>query len=88
MASKVKYNKEEAKALSLELQAEILKLKGSLAKLETDVAVLQTGDKNGAYWNGENAYDFHTAALGHMDHDKNLIKNLEKCSEYVETTIK
>lgn len=87
MASKNKYNKEEAKALSLELQAEILKLKSSLARFENDVVVLQTGDKNGPYWNGENAYDVYKSSLGHLDHDNNLIKNIEKCSEYIEITI-
>ena len=51
MVKKIKYSEEEAKTLSLELQTEILKLKNSLNKLETDVAILQTGDINGAFWN-------------------------------------
>lgn len=88
MASKKKYSKDEAKTLSLELQAEILKLKNALSKLETDIALLQTGDKNGPYWNGSNAYEFHKAGLGHLDHDMNLLRHLESCSEYVESTLK
>ena len=88
MASKSKYNKEEAKALSLELQTEILKLKNTLANLETDIALLQTGDKSGSYWNGENAYEFHKASIGHLEHDRNLLKSIEKCSEHIVSIIK
>lgn len=88
MASKKKYNKDEAKTISLELQAEVLKLKNSLSKLETDIALLQTGDKTGPYWNGNSAYEFHKAGLGHLDHDRNLLRHLESCSEYVKTVLK
>lgn len=79
---------EEVKTLSLELQMEISKLKSSLYKLETDIGLLQSGDNNGPYWNGSNAYDVITSCIGHFEHDKNLISNLEKCSDYVVSTIK
>ena len=88
MASKKKYNKEEAKTLSLELQTEISRLKNSLAKLEVDLDVLQIGDKNGSYWNSANSYEFYKSALGHLDHDRTLLKNLEKCSEHLDSVIK
>ncbi len=88
MASKKKYSKEEAKTLSLELQTEILKLKYSLSKLETAIALLQTGDKNGPYWNGNSAYEFHKAGLGHLDHDINLLRHLENCSEHMSSILK
>ena len=88
MASKKKYSKDEAKTLSLELQAELLKLKNALSNLETDIALLQTGDKYGPYWNGNSAYEFHKAGLGHLDHDRNLSRHLESCSEYIESALK
>lgn len=88
MIKKMKYNEEEAKTLSLELQTEILKLKNALNKLETDVAILQTGDVNGPFWNGANAYEFYKASLGHIEHDRTLLKHLEKCSESLELIVK
>lgn len=87
MVSK-KYNEDEAKALSLELQAEVLKLKTLLEKLESNINALQTGDKNGAYWNGVNAYDVNKSLVGHLDHDKTLLSKLDKCSEHLSSIVK
>lgn len=88
MASKKKINKEEAKTLSIELQKEIEKLSKSLEKLESNIDLLQIGDRNGSYWSGDNAKEFYKASLGHIDHDRTLIKKLEKCSEQLEIAIK
>lgn len=88
MAVKKKYTKDEAKTLALELETEVLKLKTSLDNLESRLVQLQVGDNNEPYWNGKNAYEFHKSALGHLDHDKNLLSNLEKCSDYINSTIK
>ena len=84
MVKKIKYNEDEAKALSLELEAEVLKLKTLLSKLETNIGLLQTG----ANWNGANAYDVNQALVGHFDHDKTLLNKLEKCSEALKTACK
>lgn len=83
MVKKVKYNKDEAKTLSLELEAEVLKLKTLLNKLETNVGLLQTGEN----WNGANAYDVNQSLIGHLDHDKTLLSKLEKCSDSLKTSI-
>lgn len=88
MANKKKYTKDEAKTLALELEAEVLKLKTTLDSLESDLVQLQVGDNNEPYWNGKNAYDFHKSALGHLDHDKTLLTNLEKCSDNLNSAIK
>lgn len=88
MALKKKYTKDEAKTLALELEAEVLKLKTTLDSLESDLVQLQLGDSNEPYWNGKNAYDFHKSALGNLDHNRNLLTNLEKCSDYLNSTIK
>ena len=77
MVKKIKYSEDEAKALSLELQVELLKLKTALNRLETNVVLLQDGGN----WNGANAYEVNQALIGHIDHDRTLISKLEKCSE-------
>ena len=77
-------NVDEIKDLSIELNKEVVKLKNLLNKLETNIGLLQTG----ANWNGANAYDVNQALLGHFDHDKNLLKKLEKCSEDLEAIVK
>ena len=88
MANKRVYSEDEAKTLSLELQKELDKLSKALDKLENNIDLLQIGDRNGSYWAGDNAKEFYKASLGHVDHDRNLIKKLEKCSEQLETAIK
>ena len=82
--AKVSKNVDEAKALSLELQSEVARLKTLLDKLEKNIGLLQ----NGEIWNGSNACDVNQSLLGHYDHDKKLLMKLEKCSEQLETIIK
>jgi hypothetical protein len=84
MVKTKKYNEDEAKTLSLELQAEVLKLKTTLEKLENSVNSLA----NGEYWNGANAYDVNQSLVGHLDHDKTLLSKLEKCSEQLNAIVK
>ena len=40
MVKKIKYNEDEAKTLSLELEAEVLKLKTALGKLEANIGMV------------------------------------------------
>ena len=84
MVKTIKYNGDEAKALSVELKKEVEKLKKVLNKLETNIGLLQTG----ANWNGANAYEVNQALVGHFDHDKTLLSKLEKCSETLESVSK
>lgn len=88
MVKKQIVDNDEVKTLSLELQAEILKLKGALSRLEANMYVLQNGENNEPYWNGKNAYETNKVVLGHIDHDKTLIKNLDKCFEHLDSIIK
>lgn len=74
--------------LSNSLKTELLQLEIALAKLETDIAICQTGSDKGPYWNGLNAYGFYKSSIGFFEHDKNLLKNLKKCSEYLDSCIK
>ena len=87
MATKKKYNEDDLKTIFYELQTELLKFKSSLSKLETDLGILQAGDKSGPYWNGDNAYEVYKACLGHFEHDKNLLAKLEKCCDNVGSAI-
>ena len=84
---KNKMSDTEKKTLALELQKEISKLETAVYKLETDIITLQSGDKNGPYWNGSNAYDALSACVGHLEHNKTLVDNVKKCSEYINSTL-
>ncbi len=88
MGLKKEYTEDDVKVLALELESELAKLKATLDNMESDLVQLQLGDNNGPYWNGKNAYDFHKSALGHLDHDRNLLNNLEKCSDYLNSIAK
>lgn len=83
MIRTVKYENEN-KELAVELKKELAKLKALVAKLETNVGLLQTG----AHWNGVNAYEVNQSLIGHLDHDLTLLKKLEKCSETLEIVSK
>lgn len=85
MAKKEELNKEDLNKLIKDLETEIKKFKQSLVRLETKAGILQTGDKNGPYWNGENAIAFNKSLLGHFDHDKNLLVSLEKSLDYLKS---
>ena len=77
-------NMEEAKALSVELQKEISRLKTVLSKLENNIVLVQSGEN----WNGANAYEINKALNGHLDHNKTLLNKLEKCSLSLEEIVK
>lgn len=79
------FDLEEEKMLSVELKTELKKFINALSQLETDVAIMGTGDANGAYWTGSNAYSFIRGCLAQIDHNHKLLSNLEKCSNYLET---
>ena len=72
--------------LSLELQSEVAILNHCLALLKENIDMLQNGDGKGLCWNGENALKINKALVGHYDHDMVLLKNVEKCSEYIEAS--
>ena len=73
----------DLKKVSLELDKEISKLNKSLSKLETDIGLLQFGNNKMPYWNGANAYDVVVSSTGHFYHDKKLLVNIEKCTDYI-----
>ena len=44
-------------------------------------------DENSSCWSGENAYKSVQGCLANFDHDAELLKNLNKCSDYVQNVI-
>lgn len=78
-------NNQELKALSMELRTELLKLENALNKLDDNLVLLQNNESMQSVWTGVNAYTSIKGCLAHSDHDKNLLKNLCKCSDYLES---
>lgn len=83
MVKKIDYSKGEVKSLILELESELLKVNIALERLENSVELLQTGDKIGPYWNGDNAYQIMNSCVGHIDHDRYLLYELDGCFKYL-----
>lgn len=83
MVKKVEYSRSEIKPLILELEMELLKAHNALEKFENSVEFLQTGDKMGPYWNGDNAYQVMNSCVGQIDHDRYLLCELDGCFEYL-----
>ena len=75
----------ETQLLSLELQKEVMVLRQGLNLLKENIDLLQNGDSKGLFWNGENALNISKSLLGHYDHDKVLLDNVLKCSEYLDS---
>ena len=70
-------NMEEAKALSVELQKEISRLRTVLSKLENNIVLVQSGEN----WNGANAYEINKALNGHLDVFRS------KCTSFFRITV-
>jgi hypothetical protein len=81
-------NKEEIKEISLDITGDVKKVKNAISQLETDIAIVQTGDANGPYWNGSNAYSFAKSCLTQIDCDNQLLKSFDQCLNYLKTLIK
>lgn len=73
--------------LARELKIEILKLENALSQLDADLNLLQNGDFNEVYWNGPGAYSFIKSCLGYCDHNKYLLKQVSKCSDYINSLV-
>ena len=78
-------NNEDIKKTVLDLLANLKKAKNAISQLETDIAIVETGDVNGAYWSGANAYSFAKSCLSQVDHDNQLLKGLEQDICYIDS---
>ena len=72
--------KEKAK-LEKKLSKEIDRLKKSTELLLTDATMIQVGNDDEAYWNGEEAYDALKKVLTQIEKNKTLLEQLEKCDK-------
>ena len=81
-------NIEEVKKIVKSLKSEVNNFQNALSRFETNVALIQTGDGKKPYWNGTNAYYCVDKSLNQIDYDYNLLKNLNKCVEYLENLTK
>ena len=73
-------NGNNLEVISSELSDEIERLSDSLQKLEDDLQNMQTGN-----WNGEAAHQTVQDCLEQIDYNKNLVEELKKCSNYLES---
>jgi hypothetical protein len=71
-------NQDEIKKVEADLIENIKKLKYALGQFETDTGILLTGDANGAYWNGPNAFQCLKTCAIQINFDLQLVDNLEK----------
>ncbi len=88
MVKKIKYTDKDVKSIASELEKELKRAQRALGKIETSVGLLQTGDKNGPYWNGSNSYKFLKSCCAQIDHDQYLLSNLNKCYDYLSGILK
>lgn len=72
--------KEKTK-LEKKLSKEIDRLKNSTELLLTDATMIQVGNDDEAYWNGEEACDALKKVLTQIEKNKTLLEQLEKCDK-------
>ena len=65
------------KALAETLEKEVKKLEKNLSELKENIDLLQNGDEEGLFWDGNNALSSNKALLGHYDHDMVLLENVK-----------
>ena len=71
----------EKEKLEKKLSKEIDRLKNSTELLLTDATMIQVGNDDEAYWNGEEAYDALKKVLTQIEKNKTLLEQLEKCDK-------
>ncbi len=71
----------EKEKLEKKLSKEIDRLKNSTELLLTDVTMIQVGNDDEAYWNGEEACDALKKVLTQIEKNKTLLEQLEKCDK-------
>ena len=76
-------NEKDVAILSMELKAEIIKLQVVLDKFEKNLELIG----NEELWTGPNAYQFFKSGFGNLDHDRELLRNIKKCSNYLDSKI-
>ena len=63
-------------------------IKDAIGVLESDIQKIQIGDDNGAYWNGKNAYDCIKTSLLQIEYNKELLEELNKSINNLQSSIK
>ncbi len=71
----------EKEKLEKKLSKEIDRLKNSTELLLTDATMIQVGNDDEAYWNGEEACDALKKVLIQIEKNKTLLEQLEKCEK-------
>lgn len=77
-------DKNNVNEISKDLKNEVAKLEKALNKFADDITLLQVGNGASPYWEGPSAYRSLKSCLAHYDHNKKLLDNLTKCSDYLE----
>lgn len=67
--------------LTSELNEEIFKLKNAVENLKNDTNIIQNGDSDGPFWNGNIACESIKGTLEVVGKSHSLITKLEECSE-------
>ena len=81
-------NREDVKRLIEQIQLDTCVVRDTIECLENDIKKIQTGDSNGAYWNGKNAYDCIKTAFMQIEYNKRFLSDLEKNMSYLQSLIK
>lgn len=71
----------EKDKLEKNLIKQISRLKNATELLLTDVTMIQVGNGDEAYWNGEEACDALKKLLVQIEKNKTLLESLEKCDK-------
>ena len=71
----------EKDKLEKNLTKQISRLKNATELLLTDVTMIQVGNGDEAYWNGEEACDVLKKLLVQIEKNKTLLESLEKCDK-------
>lgn len=71
----------EKDKLEKNLTKQISRLKNATELLLTDVTMIQVGNGDEAYWNGEEACDALKKLLVQIEKNKTLLESLEKCDK-------
>ena len=78
-------NNNEVSRLINQVQIDTYNVQNTINNIENDIKKIQDGDNNGAYWAGKNAFDCIKTALLQIEYNKDLLSDLEKNMDYLQS---
>ena len=74
-------NEKQKDKILLNINVQKDKIGNALSSLKESLAMIQEGNKDQPYWNGENAYSIISQLLSYVDNGYELLDRIDECQK-------